>query len=148
MIDLNSLRLAHRRFLSAHDSAVQRSLNEAREAGIEEVQKRPPFKPQTGELQAATTGQIIRTARGSIVRLQNRKPYAAAIDKGARPHPIEARRAKALRFTSSSGALVFRRRVNHPGNRPYHFLRTATTAAAHNFELRMAPRMRDIARKF
>lgn len=148
MINLQALRSHHRKFLSAHDAAVQRSLSEARDDGIDHVQKSPGFRPQTGALQKATTGQVIRTSRGAIVRLQNRKPYAAPIDKGSAPHVIVARRAKALRFTSSSGETIFRRRVNHPGNRPYHFLRSATTAAAHSFELRMAPRMRNIARQF
>lgn len=148
MINLQAVRSRHRKFLSAHDAAVLQELNQARDAGLEHVQRHPGFKPRTGGLQRATTGQVLRTSRGSIVRLQNRKPYASAIDKGARPHVIQARTAKTLRFTSSDGALVFRRRVNHPGNRAYHFLRTATVAAGHTFQLGMSARMRGIARQF
>lgn len=49
--------------------------------------------------------------------------YAAPVHEGARPHPIEARNARVLRFPSSTtGAIIFRRRVNHPGNQPNRFL--------------------------
>lgn len=147
MLDLRSVQRDHRRFLAAHDSAVARSLNDAREAGLGLVMSTPGFKPRTGELQRATTGQVIRNSRGALVRLQNRKPYAAPIDKGARAHPITAH-GRALRFVGAGGAVIFRRSVNHPGNRPYHFLRNATTGAARTFELLMTSRMRAAARQF
>lgn len=148
MINLNSLRSSHRRFLQAHDRAVWQSLDESRKDGIEHVQRNPGFKPRTGELQRATTGQVIRTSRGSVVRLENRKPHARPIDKGARPHVIRARGGGYLAFRGRGGGMVFRKSVNHPGNRPYHFLRTASTAAARSFELGMSARMRTIARSF
>ena len=147
MLNIQKIRQSHRRFLSAHDSAVARSLDDARNEGIAFVQREPGFKPRTGELQRATTGQIVRTSRGSVIKLQNRKPYAGPIDKGSPRHPIAAR-SKALRFTSSAGVLIFRRRVNHPGNKPYRFLSRATTAAAGTFVSRMRSRMTVIARNF
>ena len=42
---------------------------------------------------------------------------AATTDRGARPHVIRPRRAKALRFVVD-GRVVFARVVHHPGNPP------------------------------
>ncbi len=147
MIDLRSVQLAHRRFLAKHEAAVLTELQDARDFGVDYVQKNPGFKRRTGALQDATTGQVIRTRNRGIVRLLNRKPYAAAIDKGARPHVIRARSAKALRFMGKGG-VVFRRSVNHPGNKPYRFLSRATNAAGRSFFQQMNARMKTIARSF
>jgi len=147
VIDLRAVQLSHRRFLAKHDAAVLRELQDARDFGVQYVQVHPTFKPRTGALQAATTGQVIRTRNRGIVRLSNRKPYAAAIDKGAAPHVIRARSAKALRFMGKGG-VVFRKSVNHPGNKPYRFLYRATNAAGRTFAQKMNARMQTIARSF
>lgn len=149
MLDLRSVQLAHRRFLSKHDAAVLRELQDARDFGVAETARNPGFTPRSGanSLALATTGQVIRTKNRGIVRLSNRKPHAAAIDKGARAHVIRARSAKALRFMGRGG-VVFRKSVNHPGNRAYHFLSRATTAAGRSFATQLNARMQTIARSF
>jgi hypothetical protein len=58
---------------------------------------------------------------GALV--QCKAKHAAALEYGTRPHEIEprARRGKrALRFTEGQGVLA-RRRVQHPGTKPYPF---------------------------
>lgn len=147
MIDLSAVRLAHRQFLAKHDAILAQSLEESRQRGLVEVARSPGFKPRTGALQKATTGRVVRTRSGAIVRLQNRKAYAAAIDKGSKPHVIQARRRKALRFMGAGG-VVFRRRVNHPGNKPYHFLSRATNEAGRLFGTRFVSRIEQAARSF
>lgn len=52
-------------------------------------------------------------------------PYAAPVHEGAVAHPIVARNARALRFPDKGGQIIFRRRVNHPGNQPNRFLLNA-----------------------
>ena len=148
MFALRPVQLSHRRFISAHDGAVLDELNDARDFGVKYTAEHPTFTPRSGSqgLAHATTGQVIRTKNRGIVRLQNRKPYAAAIDKGARPHVITAK-GKALRFMGNGG-FVFRKRVNHPGNRPFKFLSTATLAAGRKFQQGMQLRMARIARSF
>lgn len=146
-INLRAVQQSNRRFLAQHDASVLRALNDSRNAGLRYVQTNPGFKPQTGETQRATTGQVIRTARLGIVRLQNRKPHAAALDKGARPHLIRARGNGVLRFTAG-GAIFFRKQVEHPGNRAYGFLSRATTHAGETFAREMASSMTAIARRF
>ncbi|HEU4544358.1 MAG TPA: hypothetical protein VFR23_24720 [Jiangellaceae bacterium] len=147
MIDLRRLNESHRRFLAKHKAAVSTELHRSAQAGLAEVLRNPGFTPRTGALQRATDAKILRTRTRSIVRLRNAKPYAAPIDKGSRPHVIRARRG-VLRFTSSSGALVYRRQVNHPGNKPYRFLERASSKAGESFGRGMAQRMTAIARQF
>lgn len=47
-------------------------------------------------------------------------PYAGFVLNGTRPHVIQARNARALRFMSG-GQVRFAFRVNHPGTRPNRF---------------------------
>jgi hypothetical protein len=148
VIDLNKVRVSHRRFLAEHNAAVATELRLSAERGVQHVQERPGFKPRSGDLQRETDFRIIRRRNGSVVRLVNPKKYAGPIDKGSPPHPISARRKRALAFIGKGGGIIFRRRVNHPGNRAYHFLSSATIAAGRTFELGMAQRMRAIARSF
>lgn len=147
MIDLSAVRLAHRSFLAKHDAILAQSLEESRQRGLVEVARNPGFKPRSGALQKATTGRVVRTRSGAIVRLQNRKKYAAAIDKGSKPHVIQARSRKALRFMGAGG-IVFRRRVNHPGTKPYRFLSRAVNEAGRLFGTRFISRIEQAARTF
>lgn len=55
-------------------------------------------------------------------------PYAAVVVEGSRPHIIEPRRKKALRF-KSGGETVFAKRVHHPGTKPNPFMETAIRPA-------------------
>ena len=52
-------------------------------------------------------------------------PYAAFVEDGTKPHVIEARNAKALRFRGKDGQFIFRKRVNHPGTAPRKFMERA-----------------------
>jgi len=56
-------------------------------------------------------------------------PYALPVHDGARPHRIEARNARALRFTVG-GQVRFARAVNHPGQRPQPFFENTLSAKA------------------
>jgi hypothetical protein len=107
------------------------------------------FTPRTGELQRATKATVLTRRGGHIVRLSNRKAYAAAIDKGARPHTIAARRAPYLRFYwAKRGVWVTTKKVNHPGNRPYRFLFNAATRSAEHWIRSLSGRMAAIASRF
>lgn len=147
VLDVQALRLSHRRFIAQHEAGVTTELRRAAEEGVAYVQRNPGFKPRTGGLQRATEGKVVRLRSGGVVRLANRKPYAAAIDKGAGPHVIFYRRKKFLRFVIG-GSVYYRRAVNHPGNRAYGFLRRATEHSGQTFLTRMSSRMTTIARSF
>jgi hypothetical protein len=55
-----------------------------------------------------------------------------------RPHLIVPRRAKVLRFVASDGAVVFTRRVRHPGTRGSHAGRRSLEQAAPGHRRRIA----------
>jgi hypothetical protein len=147
VIDLRPVRAAHSRFLSQHRAAVSTEMRLAAEAGVAEVQRKPGFKRRTGATQAATSGKVIRTRSGGVVRLRNPKPHARTLEGGSRAHVIRARRAKALRF-SSNGRLVFAKSVQHPGTKPYRFLSRARDTASDSFLRGMSRSMAEIARRF
>lgn len=70
---------------------------------------------------------------GNELRIVASVPYAAAIELGARPHPIVPRRAgrALLRFWwAQSGQWEAFPAVNHPGNRPYLILTDAVLETA------------------
>ena len=139
-------RAAHDRFLAAQDAMVSSALYDAGLVAVAEVVTHPGFTPQTGALQKATTTRLVRTARGRIVRISNPKDYATPIEAGSKPHKISSRSAKTLRFIGKGGGLVFRRAVNHPGNRPYWFLRRAVGVASGTAERRLVAGMQQLAR--
>jgi hypothetical protein len=124
-VDIGRLRAAHDKFLKAHAAMVAGELYNAGNVAMAEVIRHPGFKPRTGGLQKATSFRVLKTSGGKVVRLKNTKSYAHPIESGSRPHRIVAKNGRALRFLGRDGNYVFRRAVNHPGNRPYWFLNRA-----------------------
>jgi hypothetical protein len=147
MFDLAQIRRIHQTFETKNALMVQRQAEEAGKFAVDYVTAHPTFKPRTGKLQKATGYKVLRAAGGRIVRVKNTAKYAAAIDSGAKPHVIVARRRKTLRFISG-GHLVFARRVNHPGNKPFKFLYRATNAAGRILEQSLRAHMGQLARTF
>lgn len=147
MINLPKIQQAHKAFLKAHNAMLDAELAAAAHIGADHPRKHATFKHRTGALANATEGKVVRTRGGHLVRILNRKKYAAAIDSGARPHRIEARRARFLRFVSG-GNVIYRRAVNHPGNKPYKFLYRAMNAAYRIAGTNIESHMASIAKKF
>lgn len=146
MWDIGALHESHDRFLAEHDAMVSGVLYDAGNIAVAEVITHPTFTPRTGALQKATRARVIRTAGGKLVRVSNLKSYASGIEQGTRPHRITARNAKALRWLTTNGSVVFRRSVSHPGTKPYWFLRTAVNTASSRAERMLLAGMQKIAR--
>lgn len=138
---------AHQHIAAETARAIEESLEFAGRFAESHVDQYPQFRPRTGQLQAATTHKVIRTRGGKLLKIQNRKAYAAAIDKGAKPHTIAGRNGGLLKFRTSRG-WVSKRSVQHPGNRPYKFLYRATTAAYRVLGRNLQQRLSAIARSF
>jgi hypothetical protein len=90
-------------------------------------------KGETGELRRSITiGNPRLEGTRAVVTARATAPQAGYTDKGTNPHRIVPRNARVLRFVSG-GAVVFARRVNHPGNRAMNWwqpvLETAWTTA-------------------
>jgi len=79
---------------------------------------------ETGNLRS--TFRAIPTATG--ISLKWGTSYADYVDKGAPPHIIKPRSAKALHFISG-GSEVFTKKVNHPGQPPQNFTTIVGQAA-------------------
>lgn len=90
---------------------------------------------------------------GSITPLSvdftNTANYAIPVHQGSRPHDIVPRRAKVLRWpvkgsarlsgaAKSGGAVIFARRVHHPGNKPNPWIIRGLQKAIGVFGLRNA----------
>lgn len=54
--------------------------------------------------------------------------HASWLEEGTRPHVIQARRKKSLRFVQN-GAVRFTQRVHHPGTKPRPFMQQARDRA-------------------
>ena len=71
-----------------------------------------------------------QTAHGVTVGFGQGLDYAAAIENGSEPHVIEAKNAEYLKFYwEREGVMFYGPRVNHPGNRPYKFMRNGSEQA-------------------
>jgi phage gpG-like protein len=74
-----------------------------------------------GQLKGSVTNVVID---GNIARVGSNVEHAVYIELGTKPHVIEAKNKKTLAF-KVGGKMVFAKKVNHPGTRPYPFLRPA-----------------------
>lgn len=88
---------------------------------------RPGPNVDTGRLRASITHRIVVSPGGSYAEVGSAVEYAAFVEYGTRPHRIIARNAQALYWRGAAHPV---RAVNHPGSRPYPFLRPALLAAA------------------
>lgn len=122
MFDIAALEQAHARFFKAHEHALETAMEVAGTRAVQQAAQTAPRR--TGRLASGNEKRIIRRANGRILVLRNRVPYAAPIDRGAKPHVIKGR--PWLVFRGRDGGFVRVHQVNHPGNRPFRFLRNAT----------------------
>lgn len=93
---------------------------EASKASFARIRGEAYFKNRTGK--TARSFGLERTDAWSGV-IVSRSPIAAYMDGGTKPHPIVARRARALRF-KIDGRTIFARRVSHPGTKPRNIAKT------------------------
>lgn len=117
---------------SAHDqfqANAKQALGQSVALALRNARATQAFKDQSGALRRS----IVRGERGTWVQfVAATAKHAAYVEHGTRPHRIEARRAKTLRFVQA-GAVRFRRGVNHPGTKPTNFLERATHETAQAF---------------
>lgn len=146
-INIDKVLRAHTKFKRAHHGLFGREIEKLGKFGVTYVKEHPTFKPRTRKLQRGTEYRVLKLKAGGVVRFQNRVKYANAIEFGSPKHMIAAKRARSLRFRWK-GALMFRRYVIHPGNRPYKFLYRAANAAGRAFVTSMDSGMTRIAKQF
>ena len=85
------------------------------------------------------------TAHGVTVGFGNGIDYAPALELGADPHVIEATNVESLAFFwAREGVQFYGPRVNHPGNRPYRFMRNGSEEAMTPIAFMFMGRLRTI----
>lgn len=147
LVNIDELRERHDAFLAAHETMLAETTTSVGERAVEYARSHPRFTPRSGNLQRKTEWRSIRTTSGRILRLQNDAKYAAAIDRGARPHDISANKKPYLHFRGKQG-WVRTKRVKHPGNKPYRFLYGATLVANKLLGIELERGMRRLASRF
>ena len=81
---------------------------------------------RTGRLRSSITHQIEVDDRGPVARIGSNVEYALYVEEGTPAHRIVPRRRKALHWPGAQHPVMS---VNHPGSRPYPYLRPALAAA-------------------
>lgn len=81
------------------------------------------------------------------IRVFTNKSHASFLEEGTKPHVIQARKARALRFVKD-GNVVFTKSVNHPGTKPTFWFSKATTKAEHQVLPELTNDLERIAQKF
>lgn len=87
---------------------------EAKRQAIVTFGRHPGDAPRTGRLANAYQVKVIPGTNSFTVT--NPKKYAAAMEKGARPHTISAKRTRYLHFTDRLGRSRRVKMVRHPGS--------------------------------
>ena len=122
-VDTSGMRRALENFRRELHEAAQESLRQAaREAQTAAILAiKAQTKRHTGDLED-NWGQV--WLGPYELRLKNFSGHADFIEKGTKPHRIQAKRARALAF-QAGGRTIFRRVVNHPGTTPRPFIALA-----------------------
>ncbi|MBP9781693.1 hypothetical protein KBC89_03490 [Candidatus Woesebacteria bacterium] len=85
------------------------------------------FKNRTGTLRRSITGDPQSASRGRVYVDQD---YGIYVEEGTRPHTILPKAGKRFLAFKVDGRMVFARRVNHPGSKPYPFMEPAYRESA------------------
>jgi hypothetical protein len=126
-LDVSPLGHALRALDDNLDDAMAEALRESGVMVASEARTHHEFTDRTGALTRSIHSEPVEgTFLGNDLSVQvvADTPYAKFVEEGTRAHPIEARRAKVLRY-HQNGRLMFRKRVRHPGTRPYRYLQGA-----------------------
>jgi hypothetical protein len=130
-----------------------RAVNDAMRRAAPEAQKHvrdhAGFTHRTGTALARTTARVMRLKGGGKIRIANAARHGKWLEHGTRAHVIRARRARYLRFFwRKLGRVVYFKSVNHPGTRPYWFLKRATHHVGDRVRLGIQRGMQRAARRF
>jgi hypothetical protein len=150
MLNIEKLKASHRKFEKAQTEIVSVAAEYAGQDALDYARENTGYRNRTGKLTESNGYKVVRVGgRVARVRVMNRQKYAMAIDKGSPPHRIVAKRAPYLVFYWAKMSRWMRvRSVNHPGNKPYKFLRNATDHAFGEFVDRMRRDIAEAAKKF
>jgi HK97 gp10 family phage protein len=80
------------------------------------------FKNQTGNLRRSILKGRVTWDYGEV---GTNEAYAQAVEFGSKAHTIVPKGKRFLAFKGRDGRMIFARKVNHPGSKPYPYMRPA-----------------------
>lgn len=89
---------------------------------------------ETPERTGHLKGSIKRRKRELKGEISVGIPYAIYVEFGTVPHEIRPVRARALRFVTEAGEVVFTKLVRHPGTKPNPFIKRTMERTAKQLE--------------
>ena len=89
---------------------------------------------ETPERTGHLKGSIKRRKRELKGEISVGVPYTIYIEFGTAPHEIRPAHARALRFTTEAGEVIFTKLVRHPGTKPNPFLKRTMERTAKQLE--------------
>jgi len=100
-------------------AAVQRETENFRDLMRNEVLSGGVVQTRTGRLKASVHSEMSEGPTSIAGTVGTDVPYAKYLEEGSPAHIIRANAGKVLAFMVG-GEMIFRRQVNHPGNKAYH----------------------------
>lgn len=97
--------------------------NNASVMAATQLGKNPMDKPRTGKYRDSFKVRVV--GRTTEFQVSNNQKYAAALETGAKPHEIRAKRSRTLHFKDRQGRWRRLKIVRHPGNPAFHILEKA-----------------------
>lgn len=119
-IDVSEVNEAFARLRSSLRVAGWDAIVQSSRASLSRIAGGAYFKSRTGKTARSFELERAGEWQGVIV---SRSPVAVFMDRGTKPHPIVARRARALRFVID-GRTIFARSVRHPGTKARNIAET------------------------
>ena len=84
----------------------------------------------------------IRTDGTEVSWNGKRVSYGVFVNYGTKPHTIEAKDKKALRWVGAGGAFAFAKSVQHPGTKASHFIERSAKTTFENLDKMFSQAMR------
>lgn len=132
MFNLEKLRAEHARLIQKKNDAVAGALAAIGSSAVQIARDTKIVKKRSGAMSSGWAFRIIRRSNSCVVKFFNNVQHALHQEIGTgvfgpnrAPYEIKAVRAKALRFQTADGSIVFRRRVIHYGVHPRYIGRAA-----------------------
>lgn len=102
---------------------IKRAVENACTEGAQEARTVRRWKDRTGETLKGIEGKLDTFDHlGAEGHIQSKAKHSSFLEDGTKPHRIEAKNAKALRWEGEGGVVHFARAVNHPGTKPMPFM--------------------------
>jgi hypothetical protein len=133
-IETEALRAALHRVEVELERAAPHALSMIADHVVNEARRTTLFRDRTGMLRRSILrGPVAGSFASGTLAVDTKAgigmSYGVFIHDGTRPHVIEAKRRKSLRFVVGGG-FIFARSVRHPGTQPRPFMQEAVRASS------------------